>query len=177
MAELKQIFELLSNLQVPESALKLNLLIARGLDYYTGTIFETILKDHPNIGSICSGGRYDNLASKFTKSTLPGVGISIGISRLFYQLQEINFFETFNEGEKYLILLEENEDNKEAIQIAQNLRAQGKIVDIYFEPAKLKKQLKYANDKQFTHVILKNHEQDYYTIKEMATGTQTQYKP
>ena len=170
--DLKTIFEHLKNMKIPETALKLNLLIARGLDYYTGAVFETILTDHPNIGSICSGGRYDNLASKFTKSNLPGVGISIGLTRLFYQLQEMDFFKTLPQTEKYLILNEEGTDPKTLYDMAIKLRAENKIVDIYFEQAKLKKQFKYASDKAFSHVIFKDHAQDQFLIKNMITGKQ-----
>ena len=87
-AELREVLQQLQALGVPESHYALNLSIARGLDYYTGIVYETTLDEHPQIGSICSGGRYDNLASHYTKSKLPGVGISIGLTRLFCQLRE-----------------------------------------------------------------------------------------
>ncbi|WP_207436434.1 ATP phosphoribosyltransferase regulatory subunit, partial [Sabulibacter ruber] len=88
VAELTTVIEGLKALQVPDGVVRINLAIARGLDYYTGTVYETFLNDHPGIGSVCSGGRYENLASHYTKSKLPGVGISIGATRLFYQLME-----------------------------------------------------------------------------------------
>ncbi|MBE2293230.1 MAG: histidine--tRNA ligase, partial [Xanthomonadaceae bacterium] len=92
-AELREVLELVKALGVPESAYCLNFSIARGLDYYTGTVYETQLVEHPGIGSICSGGRYDDLASHYTKSKLPGVGISIGLTRLFWQLREAGLVE------------------------------------------------------------------------------------
>src|SRR5690606_32381437 len=87
-AELREVLQRVRALGVPESRYAINLSIARGLDYYTGTVYETTLDAHPGIGSICSGGRYENLASHYTKSKLPGVGISIGLTRLFWQLRE-----------------------------------------------------------------------------------------
>jgi histidyl-tRNA synthetase len=88
VSELRQVVEMLKDLGVPESDYAVNFSIARGLDYYTGTVYETTLDDYPQIGSICSGGRYENLAGHYSKSKLPGVGISIGATRLFYQLRE-----------------------------------------------------------------------------------------
>src|SRR3546814_5562793 len=88
VAELREVIELVRAFGVPEANYCINLSIARGLDYYTGTVYETTLNDYPQIGSICSGGRYDNLAGNYTKSHLPGVGISIGATRLFWHLRE-----------------------------------------------------------------------------------------
>ena len=87
---------MMQDLAVPETHYALNLSIARGLDYYTGTVYETTLNDYPQIGSICSGGRYENLAGHYTKSKLPGVGISIGATRLFWQLREAGLIEADN---------------------------------------------------------------------------------
>src|SRR5581483_3245596 len=102
-SELREVLDTVAAFGVPESAFALNLSIARGLDYYTGTVYETTLNDHPQIGSICSGGRYDNLAGQYTKSKLPGVGISIGLTRLFWQLREAGLLQAASGGVEVLV--------------------------------------------------------------------------
>src|SRR6185295_12766452 len=103
IAELREVLELIRAFGVPETHYAINLSIARGLDYYTGTVYETTLNEHPQIGSICSGGRYDNLATNYTKSRLPGVGISIGATRLFYQLREAKLLGAVQSTVKVLV--------------------------------------------------------------------------
>ncbi|MGO4774461.1 histidine--tRNA ligase, partial [Lysobacter sp. 2RAB21] len=103
VAELREVLELIRALGVPEQNYALNFSIARGLDYYTGTVYETTLNDFPGLGSICSGGRYENLASNYTKSKLPGVGISIGLTRLFYQLQKAGIVSTADSSVQVLV--------------------------------------------------------------------------
>ena len=130
---------------VPESAFALNLSIARGLDYYTGTVYETTLNDHPGIGSICSGGRYDNLAANYTKSTLPGVGISIGLTRLFWQLREAGLVKTADSSVQVLVTQMDAAQLPECLAIAKELRDAGIATEIALEGGKLGKQLKYAD--------------------------------
>jgi len=123
----------------------LNLSIARGLDYYTGTVYETTLNDHPGIGSICSGGRYDSLAANYTKSTLPGVGISIGLTRLFWQLREAGLVKTAGSSVQVLVTQMDTTQLPACLAIAKELRDAGIATEIALEGGKLGKQLKYAD--------------------------------
>ncbi|RYZ70143.1 MAG: histidine--tRNA ligase, partial [Lysobacteraceae bacterium] len=126
IAELREVLELIHALGVPESDYCLNLSIARGLDYYTGTVYETQLDGYPQIGSICSGGRYDDLASHYTKSKLPGVGISIGLTRLFWQLREAGLVAGVDESSvQAMVALMEETQLTESLDIARRLRAGG----------------------------------------------------
>jgi len=144
--ELEQVYSSTLALGVAESALQINLAIARGLDYYTGTVYETFLNDHPGLGSICSGGRYADLASHYTKSKLPGVGISIGATRLFSQLIELGLIKAETRTVSTVVVL-----NVEApladqyLAIAASLRAAGINTEVYGAADKLGKQMKYAD--------------------------------
>ena len=144
-AELRAVLAQLQALGVSESRYALNLSIARGLDYYTGIVYETFLDAHPQIGSICSGGRYDNLASHYTKSKLPGVGISIGLTRLFYQLQKAGLVATAASSVDVLVALMDDAQLPDALALSQRLRAAGLNVETQLEPRKLAKQLQYAD--------------------------------
>jgi len=144
-AELLEVLETVAALGVPESAFALNLSIARGLDYYTGTVYETTLNDHPQIGSICSGGRYDNLAGQYTKSKLPGVGISIGLTRLFWQLREAGLLRDAAGGIDVLVTQMDAAAWPQCLAIARELREAGIATELALEPGKLGKQLKYAD--------------------------------
>ncbi len=146
MAELRRVYEGTIALGVPASQLKIDLAIARGLDYYTGTVYETFLDDHPRLGSICSGGRYDNLAGHYTKSKLPGVGISIGATRLFSQLLEMNVIGVNEAAVAHvLVLTVDGTLTAEYAKMATELRAAGLNVEVYGGEDKLGKQLKYAD--------------------------------
>jgi histidyl-tRNA synthetase len=142
-AELKQVYEGTLALGVPASACKINLAIARGLDYYTGTVYETFLDDHPRLGSICSGGRYDNLAEHYTKSKLPGVGISIGVTRLFAQLLDMKLIRD-QAITQVIVLRADPQLASTYAELASELR-QAWNVEVYGADDKLGKQLKYAN--------------------------------
>ena len=161
---------------VPDNNIKIDLKITRGLDYYTGTVYETFLNEYPSIGSVCSGGRYDNLAEYYTKQKLPGVGISIGLTRLFYQLNEAGFFknDTNTSITKVLVIpLDNNMDY--GISLAKLLRDKGVITEIYLEDTKLIKKLGYADKLGIPFVILmgeKEVENKTATIKNMFTGEQ-----
>lgn len=144
-SELLTVFEALQSLGVGGEAVVLDCSIARGLDYYTGTVFETILDDHPGIGSICSGGRYDDLAGMYTKTPLPGVGISIGLTRLFWQLREIGLIESGGSTTQVFITLFTEADRLPAAAMATTLRNAGVSTLISDAPRKLGKQLKYAD--------------------------------
>lgn len=143
--ELRTVLDGLAALGVPEDDVRVNLAIARGLDYYTGTIYETLLDDYPGIGSICSGGRYDNLASQYTKSSLPGVGISIGATRLFHQLLDAGLVKGARSTSAVLVTQLDPALSAEYLAIAARLREEGINTEVQFEPAKMGKQLKYAD--------------------------------
>jgi histidyl-tRNA synthetase len=144
-AELKEVLNLIRALGVPESHFVLNLSIARGLDYYTGTVYETTLNDHPQIGSICSGGRYENLAGQYTKSHLPGVGISIGLTRLFWQLRDAGLIDTAQSTVKVLVTQMDATQMPAYLAVAAELRQAGIATEVVMEASKLGKQFKYAD--------------------------------
>jgi histidyl-tRNA synthetase len=144
-AELREVLDMVAAFGVPESAFALNLSIARGLDYYTGTVYETTLNEHRGIGSICSGGRYDDLAANYTKSRLPGVGISIGLTRLFWQLREAGLLEASGSTVQVLVTVMDDAHLNECLAIATELRAVGIATEVALEGGKLGKQLKYAD--------------------------------
>ncbi|HEY5927466.1 MAG TPA: histidine--tRNA ligase [Kofleriaceae bacterium] len=146
LRELETVYMTTRALGVPEAAIKINLAIARGLDYYTGTVYETFLNDHPAVGSICSGGRYADLASHYTKSKLPGVGISIGATRLFSQLLELGLIKTDVKTTAHVLVLNvEPALTVEYLSIANELRAAGLNTEVYGGDDKLGKQMKYAD--------------------------------
>ncbi len=145
VGELREVLARLADFGVPDTHLCLNFAIARGLDYYTGTVYETVLTDHPEIGSICSGGRYDDLASHYTRSKLPGVGLSIGATRLFWQLRELGLFAQSDSTVQVLVALLDESMLGHTLQLATLLRAAGINVEAQLEPAKLGKQMKYAD--------------------------------
>ena len=130
--------------------------IARGLDYYTGTVYETFLDDYSDIGSICSGGRYDNLAEHYINQKFPGVGISIGLTRLFYQLKEAGMLEqeVSSTLTKVLVVPMDESHNEYSIKIANNLQDANIITEVYFEDGRVGKKLSYANRLGIPYVIL-----------------------
>jgi histidyl-tRNA synthetase len=145
VAELRETLELIKAFGVPETHYAINLSIARGLDYYTGTVYETTLNEHPQIGSICSGGRYDNLAANYTKSQLPGVGISIGVTRLFWQLREAKLLGAAQSTVKVLVTQMDEAQMPAYLDLANHLRSAGLATEVVMEPGKLAKQFKYAD--------------------------------
>ncbi|MET0655437.1 MAG: histidine--tRNA ligase [Pseudoxanthomonas sp.] len=176
IAELREVLELVHALGVPESDYCLNLSIARGLDYYTGTVYETQLDGYPQIGSICSGGRYDDLASHYTKSRLPGVGISIGLTRLFWQLREAGLVAGVDESsvQAMVALMEENQLT-ESLDIARRLRAGGINTEVQMETKKLAKQFQYASRAGIRFVVLAGEDElarGVVTVKDLAREQQ-----
>jgi histidyl-tRNA synthetase len=152
--ELRKIVEAIRQFGVPDSAFAIDLGVVRGLDYYTGTIYETTLVDHPDIGSICSGGRYDDLASYFTNTRLPGVGISIGLSRLFARLKEANLLQPLpRTPAEVLVTTLDAASLGRYLELAAELRAQDVNTEVYLERAKIGKQFEYANRKGFRVAI------------------------
>jgi histidyl-tRNA synthetase len=153
--ELREVLALVKALGVPEAAYCLNFSIARGLDYYTGTVYETQLVEHPGIGSICSGGRYEDLASHYTKSRLPGVGISIGLTRLFWQLREAGLVEGIAESSvQAMVALMDEGQLDQVLDIARHLRAGGINTEVQMEPRKVGKQFQYASRAGIRFVVL-----------------------
>ncbi|HEV7491760.1 MAG TPA: histidine--tRNA ligase [Rhodanobacteraceae bacterium] len=153
-AELEDVLTLVKAFDVPETHFALNLSIARGLDYYTGTVYETTLDDHPEIGSICSGGRYENLASHYTKSKLPGVGISIGVTRLFWQLREAGLIIGGRSTVQALVAQMDEAELPRYLALATELRAAGINTEVVVEPAKLARQFKYADRTGIRFVLM-----------------------
>lgn len=158
--ELKKVCLMLSILGVDDKEFEINLKIIRGLDYYTGTVFETILLDNENYGSICSGGRYDNLAENYTNNILPGVGISIGLTRLFFVLKELGFIDKYKLENKLEYLIIPIGDTIEyCAEVMSYLRDKGCKATIYFEEDSLKKKMNYANKIGVSNVILIGEEE------------------
>jgi histidyl-tRNA synthetase len=153
-AELKEVLGLIRDFGVPETHFALNLSIARGLDYYTGTVYETTLDEHPQIGSICSGGRYENLASQYTKSKLPGVGISIGLTRLYWQLREAGLVDTARSTVDVLVTQMDAAQLPAYLAVANELRAAGIATEVVLEGGKLGKQFKYADRAGIRFVVV-----------------------
>ena len=151
---LRQIFDAARAVGIPEGRFVLDVSIARGLDYYTGTIFETFLDDLPSLGSVASGGRYDNLAGLYTKTPLPGIGASLGIDRLFAGLEELGMVEKVSSPVRVLIPYFDRTLSVEYIKLASLLRRNGIGAEIYPEPKKLGQQLKYADRKGFSAALI-----------------------
>lgn len=172
--ELKTVVQYMNVLNVPEEYYRICVGIARGLDYYTGTIYETVLTNHPGIGSICSGGRYDDLASYFCDRKLPGVGISIGLTRLFPRLVQAGILQVGPATIAPILITSLDQTRMEDyLKIATELRSSGINTEVYFEPKKLGLQLKYANKKGFALVIIAgSNEFNHSTvkIKNLKTG-------
>ena len=156
--ELRTVVGYLPAFGVPEENFELDLTIARGLDYYTGTVYETVLLDHPEVGSICSGGRYDDLAGYYTNKSLPGVGISIGLTRLFYILQEQNMIsDAVLTAPADVLILPMTDDLSAAVSLAAMLRAGGLRVQLYSEKKKFKAKIGYADKLGIPFVIFLLH--------------------
>jgi histidyl-tRNA synthetase len=174
-AELGEVLQRLRAMGVPESRYAINLSIARGLDYYTGLVYETVLDAHPQIGSICSGGRYDDLASHYTKSKLPGVGISIGLTRLFWQLREAGLIGTEDSSVDALVVLLDDAGLDHALALSQQLRAAGLNVETQLEPRKLAKQLQYADRAGIRFVVIRGEDEaakGVVAVKDLRRGEQ-----
>jgi histidyl-tRNA synthetase len=176
LAELETVAKAIEVFGVPRENFKLDLSIARGLDYYTGTVYETLLKDYPEIGSVCSGGRFDDLAEYYTDKKLPGVGISIGLTRLFFKLKEAGLIKS-KEGvpSKVLVANMGKEFVNENIMAATELRKNGINAEVYFESEKISKQFKYADRLGIPFVVIIGEveaRKKAVTLKSMDTGEQ-----
>ena len=174
--ELSTVVKYLGDFGVPEEKFNLDLTIARGLDYYTGTVYETFMTDHLEIGSICSGGRYDNLSEYYTDKQLPGVGISIGLTRLFYVLEEQGYLnDGLNTAPADVLILPMTEDLSPAIALATKLRAAGVRAQLYTEPKKFKQKMSYADKLGVPFAAFLGEDeinQGKVSLKDMASGEQ-----
>ncbi len=174
--ELNSVVKYLSAFGVPQEQFVVDLTIARGLDYYTGSVYETIMLDHPEIGSICSGGRYDNLAKYYTDKQLPGVGISIGLTRLFYVLQEQGYLnDQLPTAPADVLILPMTDDLTSAISFATLLREGGVRAQLYTENKKFKQKMSYADKLNIPYVVFLGEDeiiQNTISVKNMASGEQ-----
>ena len=173
IARLRQVLDAVAATGVPRQFLQLDVSIARGLDYYTGVIFETFLGSLPSIGSVCSGGRYDNLAELFTRQELPGIGASLGLDRLLAAMEELGMIEATNTPADVMVVFFDKDRLYDYLQIAQRLRTAGLAVEVYPDPKKLGQQLKYADRRGFRIVIIAGSnelETGTYQIKDLKTS-------
>ena len=181
LSELKAVTANLAAFGVPEANFAVDLTIARGLDYYTGTVYETTLLDHPEIGSVCSGGRYDNLAGYYIDKALPGVGISIGLTRLFYVLDEQGLLNpALPSAPADALVLPMTEDPAPAIALAETLRESGLRVQLYGEQKKFKQKMAYANKLDVPFAVLLGEDEiaeGVCSVKNMKTGEQVKLSP
>ena len=179
LEELKQVVKYVKVFGVPDSNFKVDLTIARGLDYYTGTVYETFLNEYRELGSVCSGGRYDNLAEYYTDKKLPGVGISIGLTRLFYKLNELNALKEEQNSIAKVLVVSMVEDNSKALEVATALRNKNINAEVYLENKKIKAKFKYADKLDIPYVIVIGEDEianNTVTLKNMQTGEQETLK-
>ena len=181
LTELSTVVRYLGGFGVPEENFAVDLTIARGLDYYTGTVYETTLLDHPEIGSVCSGGRYDNLAEYYTSKQLPGVGISIGLTRLFYVLGEQGMLNPdVPTAPADALILPMTEDISAAVALATQLRAAGLRTQLYTEPKKFKARMNYADRLGVPFVLFLGDDEikdGVVSVKNMKSGEQVKVSP
>ena len=175
LEELTQVVKYVRLFGIPDVNFKVDLTIARGLDYYTGTVYETFLNQYRELGSICSGGRYENLAEHYTDKKLPGVGISIGLSRLFYKLNELDLINADKKSVAEVLIVPMLEDFSIPIKIANDLREQGINTEIFLNDKKLKAKMKYADKLEIPFVIVVGEDEansGIVKIKDMVTGNE-----
>jgi len=173
--ELKEVVKYVRMLGVPDTHFKVDLTIARGLDYYTGTVYETFLNEYREIGSVCSGGRYDNLAEYYTDKKLPGVGVSIGLTRLFYKLNELQAVRENQKSIAKVLVVSMTEDIEKPLEIASKLRNEEINTQVYLENKKVKAKFKYADHLQIPYVITIGEDEvqnNVVSLKDMNTGEQ-----
>ncbi len=175
MQELKKVIEYIRLFNVPEDYFSIDTSIARGLDYYTGTVYETFLNDYKSIGSICSGGRYNNLSEYYTDKKFPGVGMSIGLTRLFFILNDIGLIKSNKKSISEVLIVSMISDISSAIEIANKLRQANINTEIYFDDKKIKAKFKYADKLKIPYVIVIGENEiktGKLTLKNMKTGEQ-----
>ena len=173
--ELKEVVKYVRMFGIPDTHFKVDLTIARGLDYYTGTVYETFLNEYREIGSVCSGGRYDNLAEFYTDKKLPGVGVSIGLTRLFYKLNELQAVRENQKSIAKVLVVSMTEDIEKPLEIASKLRNEEINTQVYLENKKAKAKFKYADRLQIPYVITIGEDEvqnNVVSLKDMNTGEQ-----
>ena len=173
--ELKDVIKYIRAFRVPEPCFTVDVSIARGLDYYTGTVYETFLNDYKSIGSICSGGRYNNLSEYYTDKKLPGVGMSIGLTRLFFILNDMNLIKVQRKSISKVLVVSMVPDLSQAIETANTLREAGINTEVYFDDKKIKAKFKYADKLKIPYVIVIGEDEiksGTLTLKNMETGEQ-----
>ncbi|WP_110462179.1 histidine--tRNA ligase [Ruminiclostridium sufflavum] len=174
--ELELVLNYIASFKVPSANYTVDLTIARGLDYYTGTIYETVLNQYPSIGSVCSGGRYDNLAQNYTSRKLPGVGISIGLTRLFYQLRAAGVVGGSKKATPSKILvIPMQETMAQSLEMATKLREADIPAEIYFNEGKMGKKFSYADKLGIPFVVVVGEDEvksGKFKLKNMETGEQ-----
>ena len=176
LEELKQVVKYIRIFGVPDTHFKIDLTIARGLDYYTGTVYETFLNDYKELGSVCSGGRYENLAEYYTDKKLPGVGISIGLTRLFYKLNELQLIKSDKYSMSDILIIPMTEDMTKSIELASDLRKEGINTEVYLNDKKLKAKFKYADKLKIPYVVVMGEDEissNTVKIKNMETGEES----
>ena len=177
LSELKDVVKYVRLFGVPDTHFKVDLTIARGLDYYTGTVYETFLNDYREVGSVCSGGRYDNLSEFYTDKKMPGVGVSIGLTRLFYKLNELNIIKEKEKSISKVLVVSMTDNIDRALEVGKNLRDAGINSDVYLENKKIKAKFKYADKLQIPYVAIIGEEEEKngtVSLKNMETGEQTE---
>ena len=175
VSELEEVTNNIQLFGVPAENYKIDLTIARGLDYYTGTVYETFLNKYRQLGSVCSGGRYDNLSEYYTDKKMPGVGISIGLTRLFFQLTDNKIIEAGNRSISKVMIVSMVDDFSKSIEIATKLRENGINTQVYTDKAKIKNQFKYASRLNIPYIIIIGEDEiknNTVSIKNMETGEQ-----
>ena len=178
VTELEEVIKCVRLQGVPENYFQIKLTIVRGLDYYTGTVFETTLNDYLELGSVCGGGRYENLAGYYTDQKLPGVGIAIGLTRLFYQLCENNLIKSTKTSiADVLVLPMDDNATEKAYAVASKLRLNGLNCQVYLEDKKFKNKINYADKLKIPFIIIIGQDEldnGYVTLKDMFNFNQTQ---
>ena len=173
LEELESVAKYVLAFGVPQSNFKIDLTIARGLDYYTGTVYETFLNNYREIGSVCSGGRYENLAEYYTDKKLPGVGVSIGLTRLFYKLNELELIKAEKKSISDVLIIDMETQDTTYLKLANELRAQGINTEVFLNNKKLKAKFKYADKLQIPYVIIIGEDElqaNKVKVKNMQTG-------
>ena len=171
--ELGEVVKYIRLFGIEDKNFVIDLSIARGLDYYTGTVYETFLNGYRELGSVCSGGRYENLAQNYTDKKLPGVGISIGLTRLFYKLNELNLIKVEKKSISDILIVPMTENLQVPIKLATELRNARVNTEIYLNEKKLKAKMKYADKLEIPYVIVigdNEIESGRVKVKEMRTG-------
>ena len=175
LEELSEVVKYVRLFGVPDTHFMVDLTIARGLDYYTGTVYETFLNNYREVGSVCSGGRYDNLAEFYTDRKMPGVGVSIGLTRLFSKLSELNILKEETKSIAKVLVVSMTEEPNRALEVGAAFRNAGINTDVYIEDKKIKTKFKYADKLQIPYVAIIGEDEEKngtVSLKNMETGEQ-----